>query len=236
MRIVTWNCCRGQFARKVPLLARFAADIAVIQECAKPDSESEQCIWFGDNPRQGLAVIASGAYKLRQLPLMADTPKFIIPVEVTGPRNFVLFAVWTHAKQEFRYVEAAARAVDMYREVIATSATIMVGDFNSNARWDSTHPVQLNHTSLVSRLSALKMVSAYHFHTNEQQGCETIPTYFFHWKRERPYHIDYCFVPDAWAQQIVRVELGGYDEWRPYSDHCPLLVEFDDGVPSTVNG
>ncbi len=56
MRLVTWNCCRGAYAKKVPLLDPFEADIAVVQECAKPERESRTCLWFGNNPRQGLAV------------------------------------------------------------------------------------------------------------------------------------------------------------------------------------
>jgi len=54
MRNVTGNCRRGTYARKVPLLNTLAPDIAVIQECARLEIESEQCLWFGDNPRQGI--------------------------------------------------------------------------------------------------------------------------------------------------------------------------------------
>jgi hypothetical protein len=48
MRLVTANCNKGAFSRKVPLLERMLADIAVIQECAKPIGESNRCLWFSD--------------------------------------------------------------------------------------------------------------------------------------------------------------------------------------------
>lgn len=52
MRLVTWNCCRGPYARKMPLLDALAPDIAVVQECAKPEFQSPNCLWFGDNPNK----------------------------------------------------------------------------------------------------------------------------------------------------------------------------------------
>lgn len=202
----------------------------MIQECAKPLAESPQRLWFGENPRQGIAVEAFGAYQLRALPVMADAPKYVLPVQVIGPRSFVLFAVWTLGKQTYPYVEAAARAVDLYRSVIAESPTVFVGDFNSNTIWDATHPRDLNHSSLVARLSSLGLVSAYHHARGETHGRESEATYYFHWKQERPYHIDYCFLPTAWANRITRVEIGAFEQWRPYSDHRPLLVEVAESV------
>lgn len=225
MRIVTWNCCRGAYAKKVPLLEALAPDIAVIQECAKPLAESEQCLWFGDNPRQGLAVQAYGGYQLHPLPVLLEAPKYVVPIEVSGPRRFTLFAIWTLGNQEFRYVEAAAKAVDLYRDVISASATVLIGDFNSNTIWDSTHPPELNHSALVRRLHGLGIVSAYHHMRGEAHGEESLPTFYFHWKQGRPFHIDYCFVPEAWADQIRTVEVGSYEDWRAYSDHRPLVVE-----------
>jgi exodeoxyribonuclease III len=228
MRLVTWNCCRGAHAKKAPLLDTLAPDIAVIQECAKPAVESSNCLWFGDNPRQGIAVQASESYRLDALPVLQDVPKYLIPVSVVGPTNFTLFAVWTHGKQPFRYVEAAVKAVDMYRDLIGDKPTVLMGDLNSNAIWDAEHPPKLNHSALVKQLAGLGLVSAYHHSQNEVHGRETLPTYYFQWNKDRPFHIDYCFVPKAWAKRILRVEIGSYEDWRQYSDHRPLLVEVAD--------
>ena len=230
MRLVTWNCCRGPYARKMPLLDTLAPDIAVVQECAKPELQSPNCLWFGDNPKQGVAVRASPPYRLQALPVLQDAPKYAIPVSATGPTEFTLLAVWTLGKQPYRYVEAAARAVDMYRDLIAGSPTVLIGDLNSNAIWDATHPPEFNHSALVKRLAGLGLVSAYHHSHKEPHGSETRPTYYFHWKKDRPYHIDYCFVPQAWADKIVRVEIGSYEDWKEYSDHRPLLVEISADV------
>jgi exonuclease III len=229
MRLVTWNCCRGSYERKVPLLDSLAADIAVVQECARPESESPTRLWFGDNPRQGLAVQARPPYRLKALPPLNDVPKYVIPISVTGPKRFTLLAVWMLGKpQTYPYVEGTHRAVEMYRDLLARSPTVVLGDLNSNTIWDHEHKPHSSHSGLVARLADLGLVSAYHHCLDEAHGSETQPTFYFQWKKERPYHIDYCFLPRKWVKKGLRVEIGSYEEWRAWSDHRPLLVEVGD--------
>src|SRR5450631_308930 len=95
MRLVTWNCNKGVYSKKVPRLEPIAADIAVIQECAKPAGESNRCLWFGDKANQGVLVLASPAFSIRRWPALAGVPKFVIPIGVSGPGiEFTLLAVW----------------------------------------------------------------------------------------------------------------------------------------------
>jgi hypothetical protein len=204
MRLATWNCCRGAYVKKAALLDALGADVAVLQECAKPQAESESLLWFGDNPRQGLAVVARGDYKLRRVRRARSVPKYVVPVEVTGPRSFLLFAVWTKTDQEHCYVEAAVRAVFLYRKLIAAGPTVFMGDVNSNVIWDHQHEPDRSHTALVNR-----------------------PTYYFHWKEHKPFHLDYCFVPKAWLPALKKVWVEPFHSWKAHSDHRPLLVEFD---------
>lgn len=226
MRLVTWNCCRGAFLKKAKLLNPLAADIAVIQECAKPDHESSHCLWFGDNPRQGIAVLASSNYHLTPIQPLPDVPKYMFPVQITGPENFTLLAVWAKGRQQFPYVEGVFQGVEIYRALITGTTTLLVGDLNSNKIWNDTHPSDMNHSSLVQLLAELDLVSCYHQFLGERQGQESKPTYYFHWKQERPYHIDYCFAPTLWAKKLCKVEVGSFKQWREHSDHRPLLVEF----------
>jgi len=148
-------------------------------------------------------------------------------VEVSGPRSFLLFAVWTKTGQEFRYVEAAVRAVHLYRKLIASRPTVFIGDVNSNVFWDASHPADRNHTALVARLSELGLVSAYHSFFDEAHGAESRPTYYFQWKESRPYHLDYCFIPKAWLPNVRNVWIEPYETWKAHSDHRPLLVDLD---------
>ncbi|HZF12478.1 MAG TPA: hypothetical protein VFE33_27120 [Thermoanaerobaculia bacterium] len=225
MRLVTWNCCRGAHARKAPLLDPLAPDIAVLQECARPTDESETCLWFGDNPRQGIAVQAAAPYRLHRLPPRRGVPKYVVPVAVSGPLDFTVLAVWSKSNQTYNYVEAVVKAVRLYRGLIAASPTVLMGDLNSNTIWDASHKDDWSHSALVRHLADLGLVSAYHAFHGEAQGRETRPTYYFHWREEHPFHIDYCFIPEAWRKDVCRVEIGGFEEWRQHSDHRPLLVE-----------
>lgn len=190
MRLATWNCCRGPYEKKVPLLDSLKPDIAVIQECARPNDESDQSLWFGDNPRQGIAVVATGSFRLRRLPIAEDVPEYVFPIEVTGPASFSLLAVWSKGNQAFPYVEAVVRAAELYRALFDGGPTVLIGDLNSNAIWDTRHPRDRNHSALVAMLAELGLVSAYHSFHGEKHGQETRPTYYFQWKEARPYHID----------------------------------------------
>ena len=159
MRLVTWNCCRGPLLKKASLLEVFSPDIAVIQECAKPSTTTHQRLWFGDNPRQGIAVLANGPYRIRALATADGVPRFAIPVKIIGPTNFILIAVWSKGGQDHPYVEGVVRAVELYRDLFERYPTVLAGDFNSNTIWDSNHAVDRNHSALVKMLSELGLVS-----------------------------------------------------------------------------
>ena len=217
------------YLKTAALLDGLAPDIAVLQECARPTTETDQCLWFGDNPRQGVAVFANGLYRIRALPAVAAVPPYSIPVEVTGPSNFLLIAVW--AKVRNPYVKGVIRAVEIYRNLFTqypTVLTVLAGDLNSNAIWDSSNPVDHNHSVLVKMLSELGLVSSYHSFFREAHGHEKRFTQYFLRKEQKPYHIDYCFIPKEWAPDVQRMEIGSYAEWKDYSGHRPLLVEVAD--------
>ena len=163
MILVTWNCCRGPYLRKAALLDSFNADIAVLQECARPSQETQTCLWFGENPNQGISVL--------------------------------------------------------YRELLCTGPSVVIGDFNSSTFWDKTHRADRNHSALVRLLHELGLVSAYHAHFNEEQGAEKQPTYYFHWNEQKPFHIDYCFIPKTWVKLLRRVEVAEFEAWKTHSDH-----------------
>ena len=226
MRLLTWNARRGEFARKAPLLERFEADIIVIPEIAAPIVESDQLLWFGDKRSQGLAVVARGKYKLTKLTELPDAPKYVIPIRVDGPLSFTLFAVWTVRRKDLRYVEAACAAIDLYASTFLSSAVAMMGDFNSNAIWDRKRDATQNHTAMVGRLERHGLVSAYHEYRQIKHGLEpkVDHTFYLYGHEDKSYHIDYCFLPKAWAAQIEEISIGNYADWSDHSDHRPLLV------------
>jgi exonuclease III len=228
MRIVTWNACKGQFTNKAHYLDHLHADVAVIQEIARPTEQQPNVLWFGENPNQGMAIVTRPPYFPRQVLQIEDVPRYVIPVEIVGPEPFLLFAVWTLGQQPFPYVCAASKAIDLYESWFSARDVLMLGDFNSNAIWDKSHPTALNHSAMLNRLERLGLVSAYHHFKGEQHGAESANTFYLHWNESKTYHIDYCFLPKSWVARVRSVDVGSYAAWRRASDHRPLLVELAD--------
>lgn len=131
-----------------------------------------------------------------------------------------MLLVW--AQRSPTYVRAILNGVDCYREFISSAPTVVVGDFNSHWRWDANDRAA-NHTVMVERLRAeFGLVSAFHA---KADGAPEVPTLYWQWKMNQPFHIDYCFVPSSWLPRVQSVEIGGYDEWADESDHRTLLVD-----------
>ncbi|HEX9459270.1 MAG TPA: hypothetical protein VGA84_09010 [Thermoanaerobaculia bacterium] len=227
MRLVTWNCCRGRAEAKLPLLATLNPSIAVVQECGRPSDDNHSCLWFGDRPRQGVAILGSSEYRIEPIkPRRA--PRYHLPIQVTGPRSFFLLAVWSVKNPKYPYVKSLIRSVELYRKVIRAQPTVIIGDFNSNAIWNRKREGTRDHRALVTMLSKLGLVSAYHHFFGEEQGSETRPTFYLLWKENRPYHIDFCFIPESWTADIRSVSVGSYADWSASSDHRPLVVELSE--------
>lgn len=224
LRLLTWNCCSGPLATKLPLIESFGADVAVIPECPQLPAEPGATLWFGTNPRKGLGVIARSPWRLERLGSFVSPPRWLRPVRVSGPNSFLLWAIWGYNDRPHRYVRGIHRAVDLSRHWFPAGPTVMLGDFNSHSLWDKEHPEDRNHTALVGRLQTLGLTSSYHHYHSEPHGTESKPTFFEYRHHHRPYHIDYCFLPTSWTSRISSVTVGAYSEWSSHSDHMPLLT------------
>jgi exodeoxyribonuclease-3 len=104
----------------------------------------------------------------------------------------------------------------------------MCGDFNSNTIWDRNRKIR-THSAVVKLLRDRNLFSAYHAFFSEEQGKETRPTYYFWHREDRPFHIDYTFVPGRWCPRIRSVDVGAYKDWRRTSDHVPVVVDIAEG-------
>ncbi|HEY1013854.1 MAG TPA: hypothetical protein VGE07_14180 [Herpetosiphonaceae bacterium] len=115
------------------------------------------------------------------------------------------------------------RAVTTYAAFLAEAPALVVGDWNSNQRWDAERPGR-NHTAVLAQLATHGLSSAYHAWAGEAQGAETTPTFHMYRGRAQAFHIDYCCMPQAWLPQLQDVHVGDYDPWCQLSDHRPLWV------------
>ena len=224
MRLTTWNCHHGSCEERLARLASISPDIAVLQECARPPFEVPGLLWFGDNPKKGISMFARAPYTLSAIPQDVTVPRYVIPIKVSGPTEFTLLAVWTLNDKPHQYIRAVAKALEAYNLLLRNAPAVAMGDFNSNAIWDGDHPADSNHSSVVERMTKLKLVSAYHSVRGEEHGSERENTYYHQWNPLKGFHIDYCFVPLAWQHRISDVQVGSYDDGKEQSDHRPLTV------------
>jgi exodeoxyribonuclease III len=209
-------------------------DIAVVQECSKGDAEAfrrqgYRGLWFGDTPAKGMAVFHRSEWRLR--PLKQPEHRWIVPLDVKGPEEFTLLAVWACAVKGNRresYVGVTHSALEAHPEWFRRGPVAMAGDFNSNSQWDGSRPVY-NHSTLVERLRAQGMISVYHHHHGEEHGKESRPTFHLYRKNDRPYHLDYIFVPVEWTSRLMSFEVGEFGEWSGLSDHYPLTMDVGPG-------
>jgi len=233
MKIVTWNCARG-FAKKAEHIFSGYPDIAVIQECSKKSTEKPAIEgyvghWVGDegSPNIGMGVFHKAGWSIRQrAELKKSDAKWVVPFEVTGPVNFTLIAVWACAikgSPRASYVGQIHRALEERPEWFDKGPIVMAGDFNSNAIFDKNRR-EGNHSCMVEKLKERGMVSAYHALSKKEHGVNETPTFHMYRRAERPFHLDYVFMPVEW-QEGMEVEIGSHEGWASKSDHCPVTVE-----------
>lgn len=236
MKIATWNC-QGAFRKKAEPLARFAPDIAIIQECEcaerlhfpKHILQPASCLWFGERATRGVGVFSYTGLQISLYEGYDPTIRYCVPLRVSGHADLHLLAVWAmgHSNPKLSYVGQLAQAITRYSDFLSAKDAIIAGDFNSNKQWD--HMPRLgNHSWVVATLEQLGLVSVYHAWSGEAQGEESQKTLYMYRRQEKAYHIDYCFVPCSWMKRVQSFSVGQYAQWNRQSDHMPLLVEFAD--------
>jgi exodeoxyribonuclease-3 len=237
MRLITWNCNMA-FRRKADLILSYQPDILVVPECECPDKllfpantpKPTDVLWFGKNNNKGLAIFSYSDYRFRVLDNHNADLRMIIPIYVTnGQSDFNMFAIWANNPEDKdgQYVEQVWKALSHYDTLISNTKTILIGDFNSNTIWDRKSRIS-NHSDVVRVLESKGIHSTYHLHHKQTQGAEEHPTLYLYRHRNRPYHIDYCFVSTEMAEKLESVEVGDFDFWTKYSDHVPVIVTFRD--------
>ena len=191
------------FRKKAGLILAYQPDIIVVPECEHPDKikfdpalpQPSGQLWFGDNPHKGLGIFAYNGYQLKKGRNHQKDLKLIAPVIVTrDDKKFNLFAIWANNPDDpdGQYVEQVWKAIHHYKRKIRKQQTILIGDFNSNTIWDRKYRIG-NHSHVVSQLAKKEIHSCYHFHQNQEHGKEQQPTFYLYKRKDKPYHLDYCF-------------------------------------------
>jgi exodeoxyribonuclease III len=235
MRIITWNCNMA-FRKKADIILAYKPDILIVPECEHPDklkfntdtTQPKDILWFGTNKNKGLGIFSYSDFRFKLLKKHNPEFRMIIPIAVTGPFDFTLYAIWAYnpTDPDGQYVTQVWKAIHHYDRLLTKKQTILIGDFNSNTIWDRPRR-EGNHSALVERLEKKGIHSVYHKYFNQVQGKEQHPTLYMYRHKDKPYHLDYCFASEDVANKLKSVEIGDYESWIKYSDHVPVIVTFN---------
>jgi endonuclease/exonuclease/phosphatase family metal-dependent hydrolase len=178
--------------------------------------------------KKGVGLIARLGFQISELP--KSEYRWVVPFQIgRGARSVRVVAVWAckvGSRKRDNYVGQVYGALKHHPEWFSDGPTVVAGDFNSNAIWDRERP-DGNHSSVVELLNRYGLVSAYHFYYNEAHGAETRPTSYLYRNEERPFHIDYIFIPKDWCSRIASLEVGSHADWSELSDHSPLILDLE---------
>jgi exodeoxyribonuclease-3 len=237
VRLTTWNV-NGALHKKWPAVVGLRPDIAILQEVSELDvSMQASSCWVGNDRHKGIAVVGFNGLEVKIHPTWNPSIEFVVPIEVSGPFEFLVLAVWVMRNRAVNRVQESPnrwqmlQALDAYEGLLASRPSIVAGDFNNAIRWDVTGKPD-NHSNAVRKLTELGLASAYHTKWAVAQGNEEHATLYWTWNRNKPYHIDYIWLPTAWTPGLKAVEIGEFSMRAEggLSDHVPLTVEVDDSV------
>jgi len=235
MKIITWNCNMA-FRKKVAQLLAYLPDLLIIPECEHPKKilfdptlpQPTTALWFGSNLNKGLGIFSFGEFRLKLRRIHNPDFRMVVPITVKSPdKEFSLYAIWANNPDDLdgQYVEQVWKALHYYKKHLKNKNTILAGDFNSNTIWDRKRR-EGNHSNVVRFLNKKNIHSSYHSFHKQEQGKERDATLYMYRHKDKPYHIDYCFVSGDMIERIKSVEIGDFDYWTRFSDHVPLMVDF----------
>jgi exonuclease III len=230
MEIVSWNC-NGALRKKLGAISAFNADVFIIQECEDPACSSDAAyrtwagnhLWVGTNKNRGIGVFAKSTVSLRRVDLDVGSLELFLPCIVAD--KISLLATWTREAKSptFRYIGQLWKFLQRHPKFLSNEKSMLIGDLNSSVRWD-VWDRWWNHSDVVRELKSAGLESLYHLVRGDSQGSETIPTFYMHRKREKPYHIDYAFISCDFLDG-ASIEVGNPEQWLEHSDHMPLRVK-----------
>ncbi len=242
MRIVIWNC-RGNFYKKHSAILQFHPDLLIVPECEKlpgiqqvfGSSPVTSFHWFGDDPKKGLAVLSYGDYAVVPHPEYDRQYRWVVPILVSQPVSFLLFAVWIMPHRSMRsYAFPLLKAFEHYRSLTEASESVWAGDFNANCMFDEPH-TSYKFRDFVRLLRNCGLRSLYH----EQRGCdhgnEPEQTFYPHRKAKHGCYMDYVFASGGFPSGTYKVSIGRLSDWGKLSDHMPLVCDFSLQTPTALN-
>jgi exonuclease III len=236
LRIVSWNCNMA-LRHKFDALLSLRPDVAIIQECAEPARAADgrwrplchDADWIGFNAQKGLGIFTFGDLSIRRHQTFSEAFSLYLPVEIHGSCRFNLLGVWV---ADARKIPPAATndpmaAISFYRPFLTAAPAVVAGDFNRLPQQMSARSKALPSTSVVELLARAGLENADTV-MSDVSGQDALRRTHYHQRHfSRGFVVDYIFVPAAEPARLTAFEVGDPHDWLRWSDHVPLVAEFD---------
>jgi hypothetical protein len=225
LRLITWNCRSGSVAQRMLDLAEFNPDLVFLQECGAIEGTDSTSIVCSRtiNKRKNIVLLARpSSCRCVGRRLTPGSGRAAVVAQVVSPIPFLLIGIWGQGP---RYVEDVLLTLRAQAKRLKTQPSVVLGDMNSGSRLGNRAGPTKHHRRLLDLCAELGLTSAYHAFHQVEPGAEADPTYFHQYNASLPWHIDFCFVPLAWAPNLMNVAVVSDERWVKRSDHRPLLVE-----------
>jgi len=233
VRIISWNC-QGGYRNKIDKILELNPDISVIQECESLERLRVSCkekiplksFWFSERDyNKGLGIFFHGDYEILGVEYYSNI-EFVIPMKIRNKFEFYLFAIWAMAPigedKGRSYTYQIEKTIKKYEDILKNNLSILIGDYNTP---NIDKPVEETEFMVVESFKKLGIFSAYHEYFKKEYGEHDHYTFYQHKKTESKHMLDYCFASKSIIEKISNVEIGKYEGWIEFSDHCPLIVD-----------
>lgn len=223
MRLVVWNCRHRLSPAKEALLRELEPEAAVLCEVSASDAARLGAHRVtGDGSPRGVAVWSRSGLTPVELGL-----EFVAAAHVRA-LGATIVAAWPVVRRgSGRGSYAAQLAATLRRLATIDGPVVFGGDFNATLTTGRADVANL------AALHDLGLVSAYHAFHDTAHGAEAVHTYK-HGPDGKCWHIDFCFIPTAWADRLRAVHVRTDIIDAGLSDHAPLVVDI--GSPDVARG
>jgi exonuclease III len=240
MRIVSWNCCwqeNGFTDEKRKEILKLKPDILIVQECKQDDWKKlnysdKNGHWYGDgkesqgdpNKNLGIGIFCNNNYSI-DCSLFKDQDlsnmRYALPyiINYKNKEILTLFSVWAKSGYEYYHVPIFNSLDYFYSKT--KSSIVLVGDFNTGSQYNNkkTGPYYEKNTKE-------KLRTKYHL-----ENCafwqEWLPTFYEKENENYNFYLDdHCF--SELSNEVLSFSLGDWRHWYKFSDHVPLIIDFDD--------
>lgn len=221
MKILAYNINKST-QEKLDKVLQMEADVFILPEVACPSMvqlpEGFEMVWTGDIDHKGLGVIWKSEIKAEVPKWFNPELRYFLPLLIDDKLILAGWPTMMEQNKPKHYPQILMEALQKYETYLKKYQTVISGDMNCY-KGQSGATKQFSIEAIFDYLKSLGYSSAYHDKTGEELGNETTPTFYYLFKENAPFFLDYTFTN-------VQVKSYGLLEWdRGFSDHVGQILE-----------